>query len=71
MRHKRFRVSDPVVCDRCGQMIEEGEKALLRYDERRGRAFFYHAHCPVPGDARFNPVPGGCRRGNNDENKQD
>ena len=35
-----------VKCDRCGHLIHVGEDCVVKVDEVRGKAFFFHRRCP-------------------------
>ena len=35
-----------VKCDLCGLLIHVGEDCVVKIDEGRGKAFFFHRRCP-------------------------
>ena len=46
MRRQVTVLSAAVVCDRCGETIRAGERAIVEFDEKTGRCRFFHEKCP-------------------------
>ena len=46
MKRQVTVLSAAVVCDRCGETIRAGERAIVEFDEKTGRCRFFHEKCP-------------------------
>ena len=46
MKRQATVLSAAVVCDRCGETIRAGERAIVEFDEKTGRCRFFHEKCP-------------------------
>ena len=43
---KMIQAKFDVKCDRCRLLIHAGEAWVVKIDEGRGKAFFFHRRCP-------------------------
>ena len=46
MKRQVTVLSAAVVCDRCGETIRAGERAIVEFDEKSGKCRFLHEKCP-------------------------
>ena len=46
MKRQVTVLSAAVVCDRCGETIRAGERAIVEFDEKSGKCRFLHETCP-------------------------
>ena len=49
--------SAAVVCDRCGETIRAGERAIVEFDEKSGKCRFLHETCPDQAETAKAPRP--------------
>lgn len=57
MKRQATVLSAAVVCDRCGETIRAGARAIVEFDEKSGKCRFLHEACPDQKEAAKVPRP--------------